>query len=764
MEEKSWLLKPGRFFRKRENQIGLLTGVTVLALLFSFWNVAKIRNGLEYSSREYCEEITAQMRDAVNFGIDSKMIELVNVADSISQSFDHSKRAALEEFLSRKAGILGFDALFLIGSQEACMVQVMGDGIALDSQKIKEMFSTQEFFQSEVRVGFIEGQTLFYSAPVRMEGEADHMLVGIRSKETMQRIITSSAFRGNTLSCIVDHEGEVVLSPTDLKPFTELDSIFQNAPQGESSAELRQMQSDMREAGAGTVRFTDVTGNENLLAYNPLQFNDWFLLTIVPVNLMAGNISIFFLRTFLIVLGTALVFLLFLMMIHRINSENQRQLSRLAFEDSVTGGMNGEAFRRSYQRMLREQRSVRPAVILLNVRHFKLINDKLGFLVGNEILQVIYRKIEEHLNRKRDEFAARSEMDNFFLCLNETSPERLQTRVCEMEEAINQQISTAYPGTHLTFAAGCCLVEDMSLDIRTIQDRARIAAQDEAAIAQSGCAFYSDSIAARIKREQELDAMFEEAIANHSFQVYLQPKVNLRTGRLGGAEALVRWNHPTLGVISPADFIPLFERNGKICRLDFYMFEEVCRFYKRRQAEGKPWYPVSVNLSRYHFYEEDFLDKFYAVSQSYGLPANSIEFELTESMFFDRVHNERIKKGIARMHRMGFRCSMDDFGSGYSSLGILKEFDVDTLKIDRSFFLNMDSEKARDIIRSVVELAAKLRMETVAEGIEKTEQMEFLHSIHCDTVQGYFFSRPLPMDEFERWVSQYKAMAPSGVQ
>lgn len=757
MEEKSRPLKLGRFFRRRETQIGLLTGVTVLALLCSFWNVVKIRSGLEYNSREYCEEITAQMRDAVSFGIDSKMIELVNVADSISQSFDDSNQAALEEFLSRKAGILEFDALFLIGSQKGCMVRVTGEGIALDSQKVREMFSMEEFFQDEVRVGFIEGQTLFYTAPVRMEGEPAHVLVGIRSKETMQRMITSNAFHGNTLSCIVDSRGGVVLSPTDLNPFTDLDSIFQNDPQGEASAELRQMQADLQEGGAGTVRFTAVTGKENLLAYNPLQINDWFLLTIVPVNLMAGNVSTFFLRTFLIVLGTALVFLLFLTMIYRINSESQKQLTQLAFEDSVTGGMNGEAFRRTYQKMLRERRFTRPAVLLLNVRHFKLVNEKLGFRAGNEILQAIYREIREHLDGKRGEFAARSEMDNFFLCLNESRLERIRVRVSELEEALGRKIHTLYPGTHLSFTAGCCLVPDTAMDIRILQDRARIAAQDETAAARDGCAFYSDSIADRIKREQELDAMFDEAIANHGFQVYLQPKVNLESGRLEGAEALVRWNHPTLGVISPSDFIPLFERSGKICRLDFYVFEAVCRFYKRRQTAGKPWYPVSVNLSRCHFYEDGFLDKFFAVSQSYGLPENSIEFELTESMFFDRTHNERIKRGIAQMHRMGFRCSMDDFGSGYSSLGILKEFDVDTLKMDRSFFLDMDSEKARDIIRSVVELASKLRMETVAEGIEQTEQMEFLHSIHCDIVQGYFFSRPLPMDEFESWVSQYEA-------
>ena len=756
MKEKSWRLNFGTFFRKRENQIGLLTGITVLALLFSFWNVAEIRKGLEYSSREYCEEITAQMRDTVNFGIDSKMIELANVADSISQSFDDSNKAALEEFLSRKAGILQFDALFLIGNQGACMVQVIGEGIDLDSQKIKEMFSAQDFFQDAVRVGFIEGQTLFYSAPVHMEGDPAHVLVGIRSKETMQSMITSSAFHGNTLSCIVDHEGEVVLSPTALKPFTQLDSIFQNGTHGDASAELQQMQANLQKNEAGTVRFTDVTGSENLLAYNPLKFNDWFLLTIVPVNLMAGNISTFFLRTFLIVLGISLVFLLFLMTIYRINSDSQKQLTQLAFVDNVTGGMNSAAFRKYYQQMTREQRLTAPAVVLINVRHFKLINEKLGFVAGNEILKIIYQRIEESLDKKKYEFVARSEMDNFFLCINEHHPDQIQARVDAMGTAINTQVRVRYPGTHLTFAAGCCLVEDTALDIRILQDRARIAARDETDASPGCCTFYSDGIAERIMREQELGTMFDEAIENRDFQVYLQPKVNLNSGRLGGVEALVRWQHPTLGVISPGDFIPVFERNGKICRLDFYVFEEVCKFYRQRKSEGKTWYPASINLSRYHFYEEGFLDKFYNLAQSYGLPKDSIEFELTESMFFDRMHNERIKRGIARMHQMGFRCSMDDFGAGYSSLGILKEFDVDTLKMDRSFFLDIGSEKARDIIRSVVELAAKLQLETVAEGIEQAEQIEFLHSIHCDIVQGYFFSKPLPMDEFESWVSQYE--------
>ena len=755
MEEKGWHLKFGHFFGKREKQIGILAGITALALVFSLWNVMEIKKGLEYSAREYCEEITAQMRDAVNFGIDSKMIELVNVADSVSQAFDNNDTAALEEFLSRKSNILDFDALFLIDDQGTCVAQAVGEGIGLDSGEISEQLEGQDSYKDEVCVGFFEGQTLFYSAPVAME-ENDYVLVAIRSKETMQRIISSSAFDGDTLSCIVDCRGEVVLSPADLEPFTALDLIFKTDSQGNTSSELRQMMENMSDGKAGIVRFTDVVGSENLMAYNPLGFSDWVLLTIVPANMMEGNISTYLFRTFFILLGTALMFMLLLMLIYRINNENQKRLTYLAFEDSVTGGRNNAAFQQTYRKLVREGRLDHPSVVLLNVRRFKLINEKMGFGVGNDILKLIYQECENQMDENRNEFAARSEMDNFFICIYESQPEQIRDRVSQLEEVINQKMGVKYPGNDLKFTAGCYLVEDESLDIRVIQDRARIAVQDETSIVRDGCAFYSDSIADRIKREQEMETMFEDTLANRGFQVYLQPKVNLESCQLVGAEALVRWNHPTMGTISPADFIPLFEKNGKICKLDFYVFEEVCRFYKKRQEEGKLWYPVSVNLSRYHFYEENFLDKFYTASQTYGLAPNSIEFELTESMFFDGSHNERIKKGIQQMHQMGFRCSMDDFGAGYSSLGILKEFDVDTIKMDRSFFLDMNSDRARNIIRSVVELAEKLQMETVAEGIEQTEQMEFLHLIRCNTVQGYFFSKPLPMDEFESWVSRYE--------
>lgn len=238
--------------------------------------------------------------------------------------------------------------------------------------------------------------------------------------------------------------------------------------------------------------------------------------------------------------------------------------------------------------------------------------------------------------------------------------------------------------------------------------------------------------------------------------MYLQPKIGTRDGKLKGAEALVRWKHPVKGVIFPDAFIPLFERSGKICQLDLYVFEEVCRILSGWIQEKKNVYPISVNLSRAHYYENDFLQKYYETAKKYGVPCELIEFELTESIFLEDDQIAHVKKSIRDMHRMGFRCALDDFGAGYSSLGLLKEFDVDTLKLDRRFFLDMSGEKAQHVIRGVADLAVKLNMRTVAEGIETQEQLLFLQSIPCDEIQGYIFSPPLPVEEFEKQKSEWE--------
>ena len=225
----------------------------------------------------------------------------------------------------------------------------------------------------------------------------------------------------------------------------------------------------------------------------------------------------------------------------------------------------------------------------------------------------------------------------------------------------------------------------------------------------------------------QLDAAFEDAIRNHEFQVYLQPKVRPDRDQPCGSEALVRWKHPKFGMVYPPEFIPLFEKNGKICDLDFYMFEEICALLHSWMAEGRPIFPISVNLSRAHMGQPDleFLDRFRQTKEAYAIPDDLIELELTESLLLELLERrqlELVSEAVAKIRALGFQCSMDDFGFGYSSLALLKDLDLSAIKLDRQFFL-AENEKTWLVVNKFIQLAHDLGISVVAEGIEERRRV-----------------------------------------
>jgi len=251
-------------------------------------------------------------------------------------------------------------------------------------------------------------------------------------------------------------------------------------------------------------------------------------------------------------------------------------------------------------------------------------------------------------------------------------------------------------------------------------------------------------------REKELENRMDDALAKGEFVVYLQPKVEIASGRVIGAEALVRWVSGDLGIIPPDDFIPFFERNGFVVKVDLCVFEQVCALLASWIEQGRQPVPISVNMSRAHLREQDFLTPYEQIRARYGVPASLIEFELTETLVFGDP--ETFMGVIDLLHARGYRCSLDDFGSGYSSLNVLKDVDIDTMKLDRAFFSAGDDAGQRewDVVESVVDLAKKLDLGTVAEGVETVPQVEALRAMRCDAIQGYVFSPPVPVEEFEQ--------------
>ena len=326
-------------------------------------------------------------------------------------------------------------------------------------------------------------------------------------------------------------------------------------------------------------------------------------------------------------------------------------------------------------------------VVLLNVKNFKLINERLWkpYRQPNTGLHIPGAGTAS-CARTRYEFVGRGESDYFFLCIRANTPQEVQGRLDNMIQDINSFRDTDLPGAIWLSGREPAGWRIPPRRLRSYRTGRGLPAGAGIWNFWQGCVFYDESLTEQLKKEQELNDLFEDSLENHDFHVYLQPKVRLGDEKIKGAEALVRWIHPERGVIYPSDFIPLFERNGKICRLDLYVFTEVCALIRGWIRQGRELIPVSVNLSRQHFTKEDCLDEFYRIAQEYGIPRGAIEFELTESIFFDNQQIKTVRETIQEMHRMGFLCSLDDFGSGFSSLGLLKEFDVDTLKLGPLLF------------------------------------------------------------------------------
>ena len=578
------------------------------------------------------------------------------------------------------------------------------------------------------------------------------VLGGTGNKESMQRLIQPVSFDGQGLTCIADTEGNVVISPTDLDPFMRLDDIFKEDSEETTVRNIKRMQENMKEGKNGVFSFVAVDGRELILSYNILKSYDWVLLTLVPADLISYETDRYVIQTFAIVAGTILLFLFFLLILLFIYRNNRRRLEYIAFVDAVTGGMNNAAFCLKLRETLKNARRNEYTVAVINIRNFKMINESFGTHEGDRTLHYCMQILRK--NVKEGEIAARGNADDFFLCLKEGNRNIVAARLQEIVREINSFNENLENPYHLSFRQGAYLIDEPDLDSTIIQDRVMTACMNQQEFGENSCVFYDICFTQKMKQEHELNAMFRGALENGDFKVYFQPKVSLEDEKTAGAEALVRWQHPEEGMISPGDFIPLFEKNGNICRLDCYVFEEVCRTIDRWRREGRKLFPVSVNLSRQHFKRNDFLNQFADVAAKYRIPEGLLELELTESIFFDDNSIAMVRESINRMHELGFKCSLDDFGSGFSSLGLLKEFDVDTIKLDRRFFLDMSKPKAEDVVECLIDLAGRLKVKTVAEGIETQEQIDFLKQIHCDMVQGFFYSPPLRAEEFEEWADR----------
>ncbi len=416
--------------------------------------------------------------------------------------------------------------------------------------------------------------------------------------------------------------------------------------------------------------------------------------------------------------------------------------------DELTGLLTRKAFYGAVKNIMEQDKEGMAAgeyaMMHLNVIRFKAINDIFGSTVGDRVLTYIADRTKEVL--KEGDVACRTDADRFIL-FTHTSGKELET----MLESFLDELSHYQLPFEIACNIGIYVTGPEELHVDAMLDRAILAQSMIKGSYTKKFNYYTEDLRNKMLGELEIVGMMGPALEERHFVVYYQPQYSHSTGQLVGAEALVRWKHPERGLISPGIFIPIFEKNGFITKLDLYVFEEVCTFLRKSLDKGYPVVPISSNFSKHDIYMPDFVEKLEEIRMKYDVPVEYLRIEITESAAVDnpKYTNEIIRK----LHNCGYIVEMDDFGSGYSSLNVLKDIELDMIKLDMLFMSQeSDSEKGRTILSFIIRMAEGLGMPVIAEGVEHLEQADFLQSIGCDCIQGYLYSRPLPENEYEEKV------------
>lgn len=605
--------------------------------------------------------------------------------------------------------------------------------------------------KSASQVYYDEGmqqQLIMYAAPVQAaNGSVTGVVAASKDLSAFQKIFTQPSVSQSKLDVVwVDQSGRIIAASesTPLAP-QGTENFLSQAGVDEQVAQSALQQMENNEALHFTIQ---LEGKEQTVYMQPFGMNGWYLCYADTIN--SGKSPIYSILITSNVLS-GMIILLCLGLLYYVRWAmwgSNKELMKLAYYDRLTGTYNFEKFTQCAEDLLAEDSNY--ALITMNIRQFQYINEILGKAQADQVLKKLAALLRQMIGEK--ECFCRSNADQFYLLLHSSQEEQVRARVeAIMEQAgtIAQELNVSYP---VILYAGAAMVQESALPEELVRDllhKAEFAQKHAVKKYQNVLAFYDRAMHRKENFQNSIESSMQSALAKQEFQLFLQPKVRLENGQVEGAEALVRWIRPDETLVYPNEFIPAFEKNGFCARLDLYMVDRTCRQLREWMDAGYEPICISVNQSRLLFYQSDYVERLCAVMDRYHIPHGYIQLEILEGLAIENI--EQMNKTLAQLHEKGFRLSLDDFGSGYSSLNVLAGIQVDEVKFDKDFLLESapdKKEKNKLALKNVVKLAKDLQITTVAEGVEVQQDEEFVHSIGCEYGQGFFYSCPIPPEEF----------------
>lgn len=713
----------------------MVTAVVLLTLL---------NHVMLQQTRQYLGEISNQCRATIEKQIEGDLLTIQGVSAFFDDTLDEQSIIERLETENNRNPFIRMS--YIDRNYRATVVDIDGSvytDVDMSDQPVIEAAMNGTLGLSDIMHDRLADEDIvLYATPVYQDDEIVGVMGATRSVDSFSTIIQQPLFGTHGLNLVIRQSGEVILA---------LDEILQE--QGNfleminfDSQTRKKLEQAIATQSAYTFSFED-SGRQYLGTINTLGYNDWYLVRVVPadyINQGYQQMMFVFIVTILLLI---IVFSFLLLYTNHIRHVSTQRIEHLAYYNDITGAYNTHKFMELAAARLGEDKNY--ALVLLDLHGFKFINASFGFSVGDRLLCGVSDILSRALGA--DEIYYHRFADQFGFLLHTQDESVIRKRVTAIMDATSA--FELVPGDSHPIHCYCGIKVNQSnsneLNIGLMQDRAAAALAQVKNLHGNHLAFYDHTLLERAQHKNHIEQHMHAALRNREFIAYLQPKYDLHTEQIVSAEALVRWQRPDGSLVPPGDFIPIFEQNGFITQLDLYIFKEVCRTQRRWLDEGLPIVPISVNQSRLLFYQKNYLETVHGLVSKYDLDPKYIIIEVTESLATNKA--EEIASVISGLHALGFSVSMDDFGSGYSSLNVLRKLSIDKLKLDRDFLSSTELEaRSRIILRNILELARELHITTVCEGVETRIQADQLRDMGCDIAQGYFFSRPIDIESFTK--------------
>ena len=634
-------------------------------------------------------------------------------------------------------------------------------GVILNNKEIystdnKEYeYNNEEYFNKAFQGEYTYSQlitennnkVLYISIPIEINNKIKGILFVVIDQEAFSKKMDTTSFDGLGYSYIVNNNGEMITYSSYNESTKDIDNIYDyilNSKKNDESI-VDTLKDNLQNNRNGYIEF--INGTDNYLHYSALDINDWNQILVVPRDSLNHTLYSVMKSTTIMVTVVVIILIMITGLVSKIVKKDNEELNEALYLDKLTGEDSFEKFYQEAEKMILNNHSSL-AYVIVDINQFKLINDFYGYKEGDKTLCYLSSIIKERL--QPGEMFGRRIADKFEILLKYQDKDILDDRLNELYETIKTMGKKAEDEFFVEPVMGICLIDSEDHDFIEIKNKAMIAHSFAKRKNDSDILYYQEDFKEQISNNKVLSDQLNVAYIQKEFIVYYQPKYDIHTKEIIGAEALVRWKKEDGTIIPPSVFIPLAESNGFIRKIDYEVFKQVCLKQKELLDKKKKVVPISVNVSRRVLKDDSFIDDYKKIIDEYNIPIEYIQLEITESALFE--NQENFLKIVKKLKEVGFKILMDDFGIGYSSLTMLEMLPIDIIKLDKAFVDHYKEVRGQAIMKSVIDLADSLDMGVIAEGVETEEQYHFLKDLSCYAIQGYYFSKPVDSDTYEQMI------------